>query len=199
MNNSIAKTKLDTILASIRPGPIRDTKELEQLLAEVWDEFTGDGGGMKPYKLLGRTENMTWKPPYLTFTIERHGATVLGSTRATLQDWTLDLEKMAASCFEERHRQVRPRQARLDVGPLAEEIASLIVKGKKDPRLKWNDEGSVRVLVGEILPEGSAAKQTLVGRRKRFREALSVSMAGRGWDECGVHRYAKRRENGKRK
>jgi hypothetical protein len=61
--------------------------DLDRLLAASWDEFTGDAGGMEGDKLLGRIEDVTWQPPKFTFTIERHGGTLMGSTRAELQDW----------------------------------------------------------------------------------------------------------------
>lgn len=74
-------------------------------------------------------------------------------------------------------------QARLDVEALAEEIAALIVSRKEDDRLRWYEDGQVRVLIGKVLPEASAVKQTLAGRRKRFRAALAERLAAEGWHE----------------
>jgi len=42
-------------------------------------------------KLLGRMEEVLWSPPDLTFSIERHGAAALGSSRAELQEWMIDV------------------------------------------------------------------------------------------------------------
>jgi hypothetical protein len=81
--------KLQSYLATIPPGTIADTAELEGLLATCWDDFSGDHGGMEGRKLLGRMEDVAWNLPLLTFTIERHGGTALGSTRATLQEWVM--------------------------------------------------------------------------------------------------------------
>jgi hypothetical protein len=78
-------------------------------------------------------------------------------------------------------------ETRLDVRPLAEEIARLIVAKAEDDRIKWLDQGRVRVLVGKVLPEGSAAKQTLAQRRKRFRAALRGLLDNAGWCESGVN------------
>jgi hypothetical protein len=65
-------------------GPISDASELETLLKECWYEFEGaDDTKMWPSKLTGRMEDITWDPPILTFKIERHGGTVMGSTRPT--------------------------------------------------------------------------------------------------------------------
>lgn len=67
----------------LAPGPISDTTELERLLAAYWDELNGDDGGMEGYKLLGRMEAVVWKP-ILSFRIERHGGTVIGSSHRIL-------------------------------------------------------------------------------------------------------------------
>jgi hypothetical protein len=72
-------------------------------------------------------------------------------------------------------------QRRLNVVPLAEEIVRLILERTEDDRLNWNGDSSVRVLIGRILPEGSAVKQTLIGRRKRFRKALMERLEAEGW------------------
>ena len=54
------------------PGPITETAELERLLAAAWDEFAGsDEEAMEGYKLLNRMERVEWRPPRLTFVIER--------------------------------------------------------------------------------------------------------------------------------
>jgi hypothetical protein len=178
---------LRTFLATLPPGPIPDATELERLLAACWHELAANHGGMEGRKLLGRMEDVAWNPPLLTFTIERHGGTVMGSTRATLQEWTVNVEASTAHRIEARSRQVRPMKGRLDVRPLADEIAQLIVSRKKDERLRWADDGSVRVLIGKVLPEGSAVKETLAGRRKRFRAALRERLVMVKWQECEFH------------
>ncbi len=173
--------RLREYLATVPPGTIPSTTDLERLLAACWDEFTGDYGGMEGYKLLGRMEDVTWKPPILSFTVERHGRTVAGSTRADLQSWTVNVEKLTIFCEPLSHRQVRPMQTRLKVEPLVEEIVRLVVAKQLDDRLQWHDDGSVKVLVGKIIPEDSAVKQTLAGRRKRFREKLTERLEAEGW------------------
>jgi hypothetical protein len=179
------------LLAITPPGPIPDTGDLEPLLSACWHEFRGGDGGMTGQKLLGRMEEVVWEPPILTFKIERHGGTVLGSSRASLQEWRLDLDKQTAWCEERRFRQVRGRQPRLDVRALAEEVASLVLGHQKNGRLKWYEDGRVRVLVGKVLPGGSAVAQTLAGRQKRFREALRDRLAAEGWQEVGVNVFAR--------
>jgi hypothetical protein len=76
-------------------------------------------------------------------------------------------------------------QPRLKVEPLVEEIVRLVVRKQEDDRLRWSEDGSVRVLVGQVFPKGSAVRETLAGRRKRFRAALSDRLAGEGWEEAG--------------
>jgi hypothetical protein len=87
-DNETGVDRLRIYLATLPPGPISDPAALERLLAACWDEFTGDYGGMEGYKLLGRMEDVTWGPPVLSFSVERHGGTVMGSSRAELQGWS---------------------------------------------------------------------------------------------------------------
>lgn len=82
-------------LASVPAGLIADTATLEVLLASCWKQFEGSNAeGMAGYKLRGRMEDVVWHPPSLRFMIERHGATVLGSTRAARQEWNINIETL---------------------------------------------------------------------------------------------------------
>ena len=114
--------ELRNYLMSIIRGAIKNTAELERLLAGCWDEFEGsETEGMAPYKLHGRMEDVVWDPPNLFFTLERHGETVLGSTRAELHNWKINIQDETANCYESGHRQVYPMQpsltANLDASP----------------------------------------------------------------------------------
>jgi hypothetical protein len=72
---------LRRFLATAGPGPIEDAAALIALLAAVWPSLAGaDDEAMASWKL-GRMEGPEWRPPLLTFSIERHGAVVLGGTR----------------------------------------------------------------------------------------------------------------------
>ncbi len=178
-------------LKTVSPGRITDTRELEPLLAACWDDLGGDEGGMAGEKLHGRMESVVWDPPKLSFVIERHGGTVMGSSRAELQHWTVDVEAQTATVGKVGHRQLAPMQPRLDVKRLTGEVAALIVGHQQHGRLKWYEDGRVRVLVGKILPKGSAVKRTLEGRRKRFREALAERLGKLGWREARPNHYVK--------
>lgn len=183
-------TALSKYLYKVGPGPISDTNHLESLLVECWDALDGsDAEGMEGYKLNGRIEDAEWNPPVLSFTIERHGGTVLGSSRAELQEWNIDINARTATCSKVGHRQVHPMAPRFNALPPAQVIVQLILDGEQDERLKWYDDGSVRVRMGKILPERSAVKQTLAARRKRLREAIEELLSEKGWTSPNYDLY----------
>ncbi len=152
--------ELKEYLYSIPHGEISDTGQLVKLLAGSWCDLAGDDGGMKGYKLHKRMEQVTWNPPNLTFVIERHGGIVVGSTRAELQHWTVNIDEMKAYAGNTGYRQTYARKPPLNVKPIAEEIAALIINGKQDDRLKWNGDGHVRVLISKCA---SSAKVGQIG------------------------------------
>lgn len=182
--------KLLDYLKSLPAGPVSDTKRLEKLLSVCWEEFDGNNAeNMAGYKLHDRMEEVEWEPPFLRFTIERHGATVMGSSRAELMDWNINVHEKTAVCAKGRYKQIKERKAPVYVKPIAAKVAQLIIKQKPDKRLKWNNDGTVRVLIGEIFPAGSAIAQTLQGRRKRFKLALEKHLNDAGWEKVGVNVY----------
>ena len=114
-------------LRTLTAGPISSTTKLESLLAPCWDELEGGTeNSMAGYKLHGRMENVHWNPPILKFRIERHGGTALGSTRADIHEWEVNVENGSAECSVVSRRQVKPVAPRLDIVPLAKETAELI-------------------------------------------------------------------------
>jgi hypothetical protein len=169
------------LLANCSPGPFIPSSAFENSLAGAWDFLAGEDGGMNGMKLLGRMEDVVWQPPRLTFRIERHGGTVLGSSRAEVQEWTVDLEQRTKVLKLAGRRQVRTMQCRFDEQPLAQELADAILAGRTDERLKWDGDNHVRLLIGKVLPEGSAVKETLGGRRKRLREAVAALLGAAEW------------------
>ena len=167
-------------LAATAPGPV-NASEIDHLVAAAWDEITGsEAGGMTSAKIIGRLESVEWKSPLLTFIVERHGGTVLGSTRAELQSWEVNLEILTARCGTGRYRRIGPTNPPMNVGPVAEEICALILEHIDDPRLRWRPDGTVVVKIGEIIPAACLPKQTVEGRRKRFRAALDRMIANTG-------------------
>ena len=178
------------LLSSLRPGSVTDTDALEGPLAASWHEFAGgDEQGMEGYKLRGRTWDVDWNPPVLTFGIDRHGGTVQGSSRAERHRWIVDIFARTATCEKIGFRQLRPMAARLDVRPLAEEVSKLILEHQEDDCLIWNEDRSVRVQIGKIIPANSAVQRTLEGRRRRFHKAVRDLLTRDGWQHVGRNVY----------
>jgi hypothetical protein len=174
--------KLRTHLCELPAGHVTDVAPVEGLLASCWHELVGgESGGMEGYKVRGRMEDVTWDPPKLSFAIARHGGAAMGSVYAEIQSWEVDVDRGTASGGVTGRRQVEPRNPPLHVGPIAQEIADLIIQGKQDPRLKWKSPNKVRVLVGKVIP-ADCPQQTLAGRRKRFWDALSAQLNDAGWE-----------------
>ena len=180
---------LNQYLKRIPPGPINNAADVESLLATCWNQFGGDAGGMKGEKLHRRMESVVWNPPRLEFVIERYGATVNGSSRADLQHWVVNLDAKTTTLEKVGRRQLSTMQPRLDVVPLTDEIARLILSKSDDARLRWCPDGRVRVLIGKIIPAASAVRQTLEGRRRRFRLALAGLLEGQGWRKLAANVY----------
>jgi len=79
---------------------------------------------------------------------------------------------------------ISPREAKLDVNPIADEIAKLIISGSQDDRLQWSTTGRVRILTGIFINADN--KRTLEGRRKRFLKAMEERLAPHGWSRRGT-------------
>jgi len=170
---------LSTVPQGALSGDQQD--ETESLLCQCWDQLIGGSdGGMKDEKLSGRIEKIKWSPPWLVFEIERHGRTVLGSSRAEMQGWTVDVEHGSAACGKASFRQLRPNAPRLDVVPIAEEIAGLIRDGTQDPRIRWSSANIVKIEIGKIIPMKSP-KETVLGRRNRLKVQLAHNLSLIGW------------------
>ncbi len=89
-------------------------------------------------------------------------------------------------------RQVRPMEPRLDIERLADEIVHLVEAGAEDRRLKWHDTNTVTVLIGQIPSLSIGFKQTIAGRRSRFRPKLWSAMTAKGWvEEKAAYRYTR--------
>ncbi len=88
-----------------------------------------------------------------------------------------------------RVNRIATMQPRLNIGPIAEVIARLIVNRQDDQRLKWFSDDRVRILVGKTLPTSSSVTQPLAERRKQFRAAVKERLAQECWEEVGLHVY----------
>jgi len=179
-------------LAALAPGAIADIGKLAALLAGCLHQFAGmHAQGMHAGRL-ARMEAVHWEPPLLSFTIERHGAMALGSTRAELQRWRVDIRRLQASCIKDRgYRQLRQRAEPVKTEPMAAELAEVISEGRADDGIRWGQDGTVRVVLTKVFPYGSGYMQTIAGRRKRFRAALTELLAARRWREVRRDVYSR--------
>ena len=180
--------RLRAFLDEAGAGSIADRKRAATLLADCWEGLRVDDRTKMRADKLWRIEEPTWQPPVLEFKIERHGATVNGSSRAELHTWRADLDRGTAGIVEERRRQLGAMDVRLDVKPIAEELAAAIRTGTPDSRLRVAKDGSVSLKIGEIIP--ATNKQTTAGRRSRFRKALRALLEPNGWKEKRANCYA---------
>lgn len=182
--------KLREFLKDLQPGPVpKDLQgNLKILIALYWDNLSGSKDcAMATYKV-ERMEDPNWNPPIFTFIIERHGATVLGSTRAERQLWELNVDIGEASFRSVGYRQLLPRAAPWKAAPVAMELAQLILSGKDDPRLKWSTKEKNRVIVqtSSIIPEcHSSSKETASGRRRSLFMAMEKLLAPAAWKRTG--------------
>ncbi len=179
-----------TILVGINTGLLNDidTSRVQGFLAEHWDQLDKYvEGGMRGVKVVGRTEQMEWQPPVLSFKIERHGGIALGSSRAELQHWRLDTANCVATFNGDSYRQKRPKNRMPDVESIAREITPLILERREDDRLKWPGDGKVKILSDRILGGQYAPKETLEGWRKRLRKAVLRLIEPQGWVTKGAY------------
>src|SRR6266852_6527840 len=125
-------------LSALPTGDISAVGPVTALLAACWNEFAGSGSERMHAGKLARMETVRWDPPVLSFTIERHGAMGVGSTRAERKDWRVDLDRKTAQCERSRsYRQALPRADGVRIEPIARELAYSIIAGRVDQRLKW--------------------------------------------------------------
>jgi hypothetical protein len=176
--------ELRNYLSLLPAGELKGSNDIETRLAGVWGELGGSSEeGMTGYKLHGRMENITWLSPLLTFCIERHGATANGSVYAGVHQWQVNTDLGEAQIVGRGRRLLGKMRRRLDVDPLAAEVIDCVLAGQEDSRLKWREAMRVTVIIGAMVPAGSAAQQTVTGRRKRLMARISEGLAAAGWEK----------------
>jgi hypothetical protein len=186
-----AITTLKNQLAGLGNGPISDSTEVERLLAGSWHELAGSNkGGMEGYKLNGRMENVVWNPPILKFVVERHGGTTLGSTRAELQHWEVNLDAGTAEITKTGHRQLKTMAARVSIKGMAEEIAQAILEGNDDKRFFIDSHnGDLVVNASSMFSTGSGYNRTVEGRRMSLCKYIEAILAEHGWRKVGWNKF----------
>lgn len=178
--HSDAVGQLTAHLNALPAGPVEDSASLIARLVQAWPDLGGTDAEATYGHKLKRMEDPRWEPPRLTFALERHGATVLGSTRAAVHNWVVDTDAGCATITAESTRQVRERARPLKVGQLADELLTGIEAGTHDdPRLEWISPNEVVVVIRLAIPP--TVKETTQARRKRLRAVLDPEMIARGW------------------
>ena len=83
--------KIEMLLKIVKLHPVgsidRNTsagKRVFDALVDAWPNLPGSDDQSTFAEKLWRTEKLEWRPPMITFRLERHGGTVNGSTRADL-------------------------------------------------------------------------------------------------------------------
>ena len=93
-----------------------------------WDllDLVYDDTSMVAYKLSGRTEDLSWIPPHLTFNLERHGGVAKGSKIAEVHSWRVNVEEGTAGIVGRTTRPLQPLEKPLNANELAKELTSLV-------------------------------------------------------------------------
>ena len=95
----------------------------------------------------------------------------------------MNLETGIASFEERGYRQFNALSPRLKVEPIVDSVIEAVQARKTLPgdALVWVADDQVRIKQAVLIPD-DASKQTMSGRRKRFRSAMQSAMATIGWD-----------------
>lgn len=179
---------LRQILTTVAPGPVSNTDfdRVVNALRWCWDSLSGAREAAMAEHKIDRAEDLRWAPPVLTFEIERHGGTVLGSTRAEIQRWDIDIEAGTATFDDTGYRQIRPTSKRWYPKDDAVKISAAILEDRSEPFLAWrSDRSAVRVLTREVLPDPGGPKETRAGRTRRLYAALAEHLEPHGWHRVG--------------
>lgn len=180
-----AVEKLYRHCTTLTPGPVADELSLRRLLADAWDDFGSDDGGMEPYKLLRPLEAVSWSPPVLSFVIERHGGLAVGGTRAERQHWHVDVEAGTATLGKVGWRQNKPQSDDFPVKATAAEVIEAIRNGQNHDRLQWDGPNKVKLMTTKLFSEGSGYRRTVEGQRKRFRSYVTEALLVESWKRLG--------------
>ncbi len=184
-----SRAELECILDRIPSGTITGEQKLAVLRAmeNAWDSFIGSDDESTWSSKIYRAESLQWQPPLLEFILERHGATVNGSTRADKHYWRVNVETGEANIYKRGKRQLEPISRPLKVEPIAEKVADAIINHREEPWLTWKDSSRVQVKISLLIPDTNP--QTTSARRKRFRSALAELLKIAGWTELKPNSY----------
>ena len=174
-------------LEIVPTGPLNETQQSETLaiLREHWDNIAGaNETSMTAFKL-DRAIAVQWHhgERTLSFEIERHGATVKGSSRAARQQWVVDLINCTAQQSVDGYNQLRPRDKSFLTAPAVAKIVALVKAGPETPTpdgAGWKD-GALRIQPSVLFGLVSDSKQTQTNRTRNLRIATGKELTLLGW------------------
>ena len=178
------------LLSGIQAGrlPVDLEAQVKNLLAGCWAELTESNETRMEPRKVNRGEDWAWNPPVLSFTIARHGGTVLGSTRARLQHWEVNLDEGTTHQAESGFRQVTPTAPRVneaDLREIARRVCEAVQNGPHGSPtslpIKWRSDTEVIIKPASLIPN-DGFQQTIQGRRTRVKKILNDEMATIGWN-----------------
>jgi len=124
---------LRNYLANITHGKLgEDAKNnVLKMLIDCWHQLPGSTVEATYEYKLNRIEEFIWSPPIISFVLESHGGTVMGSNRIELHHWEVDLNACTARILRQTYRQPTGSMAK-NIGTMvmAKEIEGLIVNNQ---------------------------------------------------------------------
>jgi hypothetical protein len=159
-----------------------DSAKVLRHLAVCWENIIGSDDQSTTGHKIYRGEEVKWQPPMLTFVVERHGAICLGSSRAELHQWEVNIDTATARIVQRRTRQLYARSPSFTkdkAHKLAVEIRTLVTSGATNYRIKWNKDGTVNVNINNCVD--ADCQQTQTGRNRQFTAHLVPVMEEGGW------------------
>lgn len=182
--------QLQEALSRMPEGKISGEQErtIKGVLADAWAALEGSSVESTVPEKLPRAESLEWRPPCLTFQLERHPVRQFGSTRSPVHRWCVDVEKGFASVDTTGFRQTTPRKAPLDHVALVRGLLEAIDARNMVSGLSYRGNEEVEFNPGILVPnEGS--RETLGRRRRKVREETQKQMEARGWTKMSWWRY----------
>jgi hypothetical protein len=176
--------KLRAYVASIKVGRVTDLRDLAEHLAGAWGRLNSRGAArVNGVDLVARLQQASWHPPVLRMVIGNHS----GEPANPGDRWEINVENETVEPVNVPAAFPRPN---FDMSGIVDQMVRAALERRRDPRLRWYSDGSVRIAVGEIFPEGVGFKQTVSSRRRKFRLALDERLRAAGWRRVKDYVYA---------
>jgi len=170
---------LTDYLNKLGHGLVSDHGKTLMLLSGCWEALEGSDDQRTSADKLYRAEKLSWDGSILSFILERHGATVNGSSRAEVHHWEVNINTRNANILKKGVKQLYPMSPRMNFKMVAEGVANQILTGEQHENIQWRTDDYVVLNIGEVIPETN--QQTTTYRRKRFRGELETIMSVHGW------------------